>query len=71
MTFPKPKNATDMLLQIWKIVDLPSILKSDLIFKISFELFLFSPEKAISLINRAIQSKILINATKGHVRIYQ
>ena len=71
MIFPTPKNATEMLLNVWKIVDLPSILKSDLIFKISFELFLISPEKANSLIDRAIQSKILIITPKGHVKISQ
>ncbi len=69
MNFSTPKNATEMLLYIWKIIDLPTISKPNLIYKISFELFLFPPDKAKVFVNKAIQTKILINVPKGHVKI--
>jgi len=71
MNFPTPKNATEMVLYVWKIIDLPTISKSDLIYTISFELFLFPPEKAKLFVDKAIQSKLLINAPKGHLKISQ
>lgn len=71
MEFPIPENATDLLIYIWKIIDLPTITKSDLINALSFELFLFTPKKAKFFIDRAIQSKLLITAPKGHLNISQ
>ena len=35
-----------MTLYIWKIIELPCLSMNELIYKISFELFLFSPEEA-------------------------
>ncbi len=60
MNFPIPNNAADMLLYIWKIIDLPSIPKADLLYSLSFDLFLFPPEKATIFVDKVITSKMLI-----------
>ncbi|MHA2287664.1 MAG: hypothetical protein ACXABG_02635 [Promethearchaeota archaeon] len=49
-----------MILYIWKIIDLPKILTNELIYKISFELFLFSPKDASNFIDKAIHKGFLI-----------
>ncbi|MFX1411792.1 MAG: hypothetical protein ACFFA6_15710 [Promethearchaeota archaeon] len=54
---------------IWKIIDLPYISQNDLIFKISFEFFLFSPEEAILFINRCIENKSLIIDAKNNLKL--
>jgi hypothetical protein len=56
---PPKKSATELLLYLWKIIDLPEISLEDLVYKISFELFLFPPEKAKKFIEKAITSKLL------------
>ena len=56
-----------MVLHIWKIIELPSIQQDDLIRKISFELFLFSPKDAKEFINMAIHKGYLI--LEGNERI--
>lgn len=52
-------NISELVLYIWKIIDLPNISKKDLLYKISFELFLMTPEKATLFINKCIKSKSL------------
>ena len=60
MNFAIPRNnKSDMLLYIWKIIDLPTISQKDLLYKISFEFFLFSPNEAIQFIDYCIQNKLL------------
>jgi len=49
-----------MTLYIWKIIELPFISTSDLVYKISFELFLFSPKDAKEFIKKAIHNGFLI-----------
>ena len=49
-----------MTLYIWKIIELPFISTSDLAYKISFELFLFSPKDAKEFIKKAIHNGFLI-----------
>jgi hypothetical protein len=49
-----------MTLYIWKIIELPYISTSDLVYKISFELFLFSPKDAKEFIKKAIHNGFLI-----------
>lgn len=56
-----------MVFHIWKIIELPSIQQDDLLRKISFELFLFSPKEAKEFINMAIHKGYLI--LEGDVRI--
>ena len=60
MNFAIPRNNnSDMLLYIWKIIDLPAVSQKDLLYKIAFELFLFSPKEAIQFIDHCIQNKLL------------
>ncbi|NVM18224.1 MAG: DUF2240 family protein [Candidatus Lokiarchaeota archaeon] len=49
-----------MTLYIWKIIELPWISISDLIYKLSFELFLFSPKEAKEFIKKAVHNGFLI-----------
>ncbi|MFX1324444.1 MAG: hypothetical protein ACFE8N_05775 [Promethearchaeota archaeon] len=66
MNFTIPRNNnSELLLYIWKIIDLPSISFNDLIYNISFKLFLLSPNEASSLINDCIKDKFLIEDNKG------
>ncbi|MFX1568707.1 MAG: hypothetical protein ACFFCV_10110 [Promethearchaeota archaeon] len=53
-----------MLLYIWKIIDLPYISLSDLAYRISFELFLLTPNKAKSFIKDCITNKFIIKDDK-------
>ena len=70
MNFAIPRNNTsEMLIYIWKILDLPSILYNDLLFRISFDLFLESPEKAKDFINRCIKEKFLIKDDNNNLKL--
>ncbi len=69
MNFPIPKNASDMVLYIWKIIDLQTILINDLLYSISFELFLLSPDKAVQFVNKAIQTKLLIKNQNNNISL--
>ncbi|MFX1364642.1 MAG: hypothetical protein ACFFCE_12710 [Promethearchaeota archaeon] len=60
MNFSIPRNDnSEMLFYIWKIIDFPSISQNELLYKISFELFLFTPDEAKIFIEECIQNKIL------------
>lgn len=60
MNFTIPRNNdSEMLLYIWKIIDLPTISQKALIYKISFELFLYSPNEATKFIENCIRKKFL------------
>lgn len=60
MNFAIPRNNnSETLLYIWKIIDLPRISQNDLIYKISFELLLFSPNEATKFIEYCIINKLL------------
>ncbi|TKJ22481.1 MAG: hypothetical protein CEE43_06205 [Promethearchaeota archaeon Loki_b32] len=61
MNFSIPRNNnSEMLLYIWKIIDIPTISQNDLLYKISFELFLFPPNEAISFINNCLDNQLLV-----------
>ena len=49
-----------MTLYIWKIIELPYISLNDLIYKISFELFLFPPKDAKEFIKKAVHNGFII-----------
>ena len=49
-----------MTLYIWKIIELPFISLSDLTYKLSFELYLFSPKDAKEFIKKALHNGFLI-----------
>ncbi len=70
MNFAIPrKNNSEMLLYLWKIIDLPSISLNDLLYKISFDLFLFSPENATLFIKKCIEDKLLIKTNDQNLQI--
>ncbi len=58
-----------MVLHIWKIIELPSIQQDDLLRKISFELFLFSPKEAKEFIEMAIHKGYLILEGDGRIEL--
>ncbi|MFW9989487.1 MAG: DUF2240 family protein [Candidatus Odinarchaeota archaeon] len=58
LSIPRNDNL-EILLYIWKIIDLPSISQNDLLYKISFDLFLFTPDEAIEFIEECIQNELL------------
>ena len=61
MNFAIPRNNnSEMVLYIWKIIELPSISLSDLLYELSFELFLFSPNGANQFIQKVIDNNFLI-----------
>jgi len=53
-------NTSEMVLHIWKIIELPSIQHDDFLHLLSFELFLFSPKEAKEFINVAVHKGNLI-----------
>jgi hypothetical protein len=60
MKFDIPQDLPNLILYIWKIINLPNISFEDLIFNISFEMMLFSPEEAEETISKALKSGLLL-----------
>ena len=58
-----------MTLYIWKIIELPEISTSDLVYKISFDLFLFSPNDAKEFIKNAIHNGFLIAGDNNNLSL--
>ncbi|MFW9820332.1 MAG: hypothetical protein ACFFE5_12045 [Candidatus Thorarchaeota archaeon] len=70
MNFAIPRsNTSEMLLYIWKIIDLPYVLYNDLLFRISFDLYLYTPEEAKTFINKCIKDKFLIKDDKHNLKL--
>ena len=69
MIFPIPKTAPDILIYIWKIIDLPSTSMTDLLYTLSFELYLFPIETAKNFIEKAITSNYLIKNKTGDLQL--
>ncbi len=70
MNFAIPRNnISEMLLYIWKIINLPYILYNDLLFRISFDLYLDPPEKAKTFINKCINEKFLIKDENQNLKL--
>ncbi len=60
MDFSIPRsNYSEMVLYIWKIIEIPNISINDLIYRISFDLFLFSPKDGKEFIKKAINNGFL------------
>lgn len=60
MSLEIPKNnATELLIYLWKIIDLPYISLQNLIYTISFNLFILPPEDARTFIKKAVEKKLL------------
>ncbi|TFG16681.1 MAG: hypothetical protein EU531_05750 [Promethearchaeota archaeon] len=70
MKFSIPRdNPDEMLLYIWKIVDLPYIYYDDLIYKVVFEYFIFMPDEVISFIGDALNKKLLVQDKNTLIRL--
>ena len=54
------KNLSDMVLYVWKIIGSSSISLNDLLFKLSFDLFLFDPKEAKNFIENSISKKYIV-----------
>lgn len=54
---------------IWKIINLPYISFNDLLYIISFELFLYNPKEAEEFITNAIKRKYLIQDDNNNLRL--
>ena len=65
------KNETDFLIYIWKIIDLPKISRNDLLYIISFKLFLDPPDRAKIFINQSVKDKLLFKDDKGNLSLSQ
>ncbi len=59
LTIPR-KNLTELVLYIWKIIGLSLISLNDLLYRLSFELFLFDPKEAKKFVETAISQNYLI-----------
>ena len=68
LAIPKT-NASEVILYIWKIVDLPNISKKNLLYKISFDLFIWPPAKATLFINKCVKSQFLIEDEKKNISL--
>ena len=72
MNFAIPRNdVSEFILYIWKIIDIPYISISDLLYRVSFDLFLLCPEKAIEFINTAIENKLLLKDANNIISLSQ
>ncbi len=70
MNFAIPRNNnSEMVLYIWKIIELPSISLSDLLYQLSFELFLFSPNDANQFIQKVVDNKFLIEVPNNMFKL--
>ncbi|MFO8019406.1 MAG: hypothetical protein R6U96_12285 [Promethearchaeia archaeon] len=57
--FRVPKKASEILLYIWKIIEQPAISLDDLLYQVSFNLFVLPPKKAKAFINLALKKNLL------------
>lgn len=72
MKFTIPyNNDSELLLYIWKVIDLPNISMNELLYKISFELFLLSPEEALEYLQRWIKSNFLEKDDNNNLQLPQ
>lgn len=61
------KNVSDMVLYVWKIIGLPSISQEDLIYSLSFNLFLYDAIAAKEFISLAIRDGLLLKSPQNYL----
>jgi len=66
---PPQKDPSEFLLYVWKIIDLDNISEKELLYHISFELFLMSPKKAHVLINKCLEKRLLKKNSNGSLSL--
>jgi hypothetical protein len=59
------KNLSEMVLYVWKIIGLPSISQEDLIYILSFDLFLYDFTSAKEFVKLAIEKGLLLKTTQN------
>jgi hypothetical protein len=59
------KNISEMVLYVWKIIGLPSISQEDLIYTLSFNLFLYDSIAAKEFISLAIEEGLLLKSPQN------
>ncbi|MFX0026565.1 MAG: hypothetical protein ACFE8M_09105 [Candidatus Hermodarchaeota archaeon] len=70
MSFSIPRQKiSEMVLYIWKIINFPEIPYENLLFKISFDLFLYPPDEAKIFIENAIKNKFLIQDDDKNLKL--
>ncbi|MBD3197466.1 MAG: hypothetical protein GF317_20605 [Candidatus Lokiarchaeota archaeon] len=61
MNLQIPRNDNSkLMIYIWKIIGIPKIKREELIYEISFNLFLMTPHKALETIQKSISEGILV-----------
>lgn len=66
---PPLNNPQLLLVYLWKIIDLPIISLNNLLFRISYDLFLLPPDKAHEFINLCIENKFLVVTKENDLTI--
>ena len=70
MNFAIPRGDNmELLLYLWKIIDLPYIQLDDLLYKISYDLFLFPPERATIFIQNLLKDNMLTEDDNGIISL--
>ncbi|MFW9950451.1 MAG: hypothetical protein ACFFKA_10055 [Candidatus Thorarchaeota archaeon] len=70
MNFAIPReDLSEMVLYIWKIIGYPQIPLDDIIFKICFELLLFSPYDAKKFVESAVKAKYLTRNPNNSIEL--
>jgi len=63
------KDNKEMVLYIWKIIGFPKISREDLLFKLSFDLSIFSPKEAANFIAKSLDHKLILEDPHKDLRI--
>ncbi len=62
-------NNSEMLLYLWKIIDLPFLSSFDLLFTISYDFFFLPPDRALSFISSCITDQLLIKDNEQNLKL--
>ncbi|TFG22830.1 MAG: hypothetical protein EU533_03810 [Promethearchaeota archaeon] len=63
------KNLSDMVLYVWKIIGLPSVSFQDLVYLLSYKLFLYDTIAATKFVNSAIEEGLLLKDSNEHLSL--
>jgi hypothetical protein len=68
ISFPR-NNLKEMIIYIWKIIEYSQISKKELLYRLSFNLSLFSPEEAQIFIEKSIENNYLLEKGKDLIEL--
>lgn len=68
LAIPREDN-TELLLYLWKIIDLPYITLNNLLYKISYDLVLIPPDKASIFVKDCLSNKLLTKDDNGKLSL--